>query len=677
MSDSMSAQGGQMRRATAAIVDGEFTRVARRPGEAAPGQVSSAEQLRAAILNKDDARLIALLGRTDVAALNEPTGARAAPLLVEVAANTAAQDRLAWLLRVLLHHGANPSARDRFGMDGLMTLLSRPDQPVEAATLLLRRGADVQRTNARGLGPLHMLLQHWRHHQMTVMQMLLARGVDIVKPTPEGICPLWLAAVSADGPRLVAALLKACPVADQQRMVCAQSHHGQKELGTAGVAALMNQSDDATAVAILVQLARFGLSLREAEDQACAVHRPGAAGRSYQDYVDRCASARRSLLGRPPVQAAVPQPPRVILSPPSQEARQPQLLLRPLPIAPAQSRSGCVLPANAPQSGQHAAQVVQRAPGNVPRAPAGTEQPPLVWAAEPPSVREYRPMGGFVVANPDSSSQQAIVAGPPKASAQPAPAQGDARAPRQILFGGKSLDPPRQIGFGGQPPDASAIAAAAEVSGRLGGPFETLRIHQVARSGPLEAFGPVIKADPDALSRRDHLRSGGHMPLTLAVQSGEAEYVTRIIEALKAHNLATSAVLDAPGTDGRCALAVAIDINGQRQARELLRAGASPLLPIPQPTTGIKNMWRSASGRSSAPNAAIYAVRKGRPFILTTLLEWDERKTLQEPQRPYCFDVSELTDLARGCTDRTNAVALPEALERAQGRRRGVRRGRN
>jgi ankyrin repeat protein len=203
--------------------------------------------------------------------------------------------------------------------------------------------------------------------------------------------------------------------------------------------------------------------------------------------------------------------------------------------------------------------------------------------------------------------------------------------------------------------------------------YHTDDIYQVARFGPVEAFAPVIALNPEALIKRDHLRTGGHMPLSLAVLSREAKHVTLMLEALKTLDYLRPDVLDAPGIDGHCALSIAIDINGQRQALELLEAGASPLLPMPRAGQGLLRLLRPFSS-PTADNAAEYALRKARPYILNLLLQWDERDAAKRQSRRYNFDVAQLTTLAQSLGNAVNTPEVRDVLETAAARRRAVRR---
>jgi len=205
--------------------------------------------------------------------------------------------------------------------------------------------------------------------------------------------------------------------------------------------------------------------------------------------------------------------------------------------------------------------------------------------------------------------------------------------------------------------------------------YHTLSIHQVARSGPIEAFAPVIAMNPQALTKQDHLRSGGHMPIASAVLSGEVKHVRIIIEALRSHGYLSQKLLDTPGRDGYCALSLAIKHNGQRQTFELLEAGASPLLPIPQEVEGHswRRLLRPFGSGPMAANAAEFAVDQSRPYILSVLLKWDERDAARRQSLLYSFDVEQLVKRAQALGSAINTPALREALESSASRRRHAR----
>jgi len=372
MIDHMNAEFGRLALGGGLPTDGERTRVVRPPAVGGRSQASMGEQLRGAIVRADDGALLRLVAQARVVDLNSTFGPQRTPLLVEVAATVENPARLEWLMRLLIDHGANPSARDALDMDALMTLLRRSDRFVDATTLVLRRRPDVQRTNARGETPLHLLLQVWRRHQPVVLQMLLNLKVDLFKPTPEGIFPLWLAARSHEAPPLVAAMLQACPPQLRADMARAESHDLGRELGHAGTAALLYQPDDDATETILMLLASCGLSLRHAEAQACALEQVNTVGRSYQDYMARCTGAAQGMrlgpeafgarpsqapepvVSRPPkppaARAPEPPPPRSDASSPTTEAARPRALARPLPRPPVRSAPSAAPPATAVQT---------------------------------------------------------------------------------------------------------------------------------------------------------------------------------------------------------------------------------------------------------------------------------------------------------------------------------------
>jgi hypothetical protein len=106
---------------------------------------------------------------------------------------------------------------------------------------------------------------------------------------------------------------------------------------------------------------------------------------------------------------------------------------------------------------------------------------------------------------------------------------------------------------------------------------------------------------------------------------------------------------------------------------ELLQAGASPLLPVPQSVPGIAGFLRTLTAHT-AKNAAEYALRIGRPFILGMLLTWDERDAARRQSRRYTFDVTHLTDLAQAAGNSVNTSEIRDVLESAASRRLRARR---
>lgn len=634
-----------------ALPAGEFTRTA------SPAAHPLLTAVHMAIARGDDATLLGLLSRVPAPILNMGLGPQATPLLVDVAARTQNAARLEWLLRQLTDRGAHPSARDRNGDDALMTLLCRADQPLQAATLLLRRQAEVHRCNQRGLSPLHLLLLNWQGEaQVVVLNMLLRRGADMHQPTPRGKTPLWLAASTPQGVPLVEALLQACPPRDRAAFVRAQSRSPAGERGHAGTAALLHLEDDALVEEMLVLLARHGLHPMEAARQASELLNTRTVDRSFQGIQDRASRAltlcRADRAAAAPLQAAAfapQQAPRIMLEAPTVEAAAPQLLVRPLPLVPQ-----AIVPPQAisttPSSAPAVSMPVRREHSPLPsfqrlRLSPGTPEvpftpPPVIqaWPQEPSSVDAAPLPRALYVANPE----------PPT------------RVPTTVL------DVPAKL-----PPVQATQAVAAQAS------YETLSLHEVARSGPIEAFASVLALNPQALTTRDRLKNGGHMPLTLAVMSRDKRHVTLILEALQTAGSLTQEMLDAAGTDGRCALAVAIDLNGQHQAQALLRAGASPLLPVPQNKRGITQAFRGWVGAKPSSDAAEYAVRVGRPYILTLLLQWDEQQTVQNRRRPLKFDLDTLTALAQSQGAKTYTPTLRAALEDAAARRQQLRAKRN
>lgn len=618
------------------------------------------QDMRVAIERGDDRTLMQLLGRAPASVLNTGFGPRATPLLVEVAAHTRSVVRLEWLLRQLTDRGAYPSVHDSSGNDALTTLLSRSDQPLQAVTLLLRRGAEVNCCNGRNLSPLHLLLLHWQgESQLVVLRMLLRRGADLNLPTPRGKTPLWLAASTPQGAQVVELLLEACPPQDRAAFVQAPCRSPAGDRGHAGTAALLHLADDAVAEQVLVLLSRHGLHPVAAARQAWDLIDTRTVERDFQGIRDTATRAlARSAVGaaqapRRPTAAAAPQAPRIMLQPPTVEATAPQLLVRPLPMPPPQApqkplprQMQPAAAANGPIAHPPAPSMAAPAPEPMqPRsshdAPALPSRPRRMAAQtlpqEPLSVVAAQFERALFIANPEPPTQIPTTEVHPRAPTPLAPSPAEAVHPR----------------------------------------YETMSLHQVARSGPPEAFASVLALNPHALTTRDRLKNGGHMPLTLAVMSRDKRLVTLVLEALKSAGAMLPDILDAPGTDGRCALAVAIDLNAQHQAQQLLQAGASPLLPVPQRTTGVNQALRGLIAPRPAGDAAEYAVQTSRPYILTLLLQWDEQLTARDRNRPLAFDLAELTTLAQGRGAKSYTLALRAALEDAATRRRKLRSKRN
>lgn len=643
---------------------GEMTRVVPAAGRA------PSSSLRDAIFRQDDILMTQILTQVNAATLNATHGPGRTPLLVEVAATLRDPERLEDVLRRLVDRGANLAARDAQGTDALKALLSRRDQPLLAATLLLRRNAPVHEFATPALGALHLALLNWQGESLKiVLDMMLCRGADVHARTPGGRTPLWLAACVVDGAMCVRSLLQACPPQERAAMVQCVSTSGDSPRGSAGAAALLHQRDPGQVVAILAVLAGYGASAASACEQACAIMHTQTAGRSFQEIHDLSLSAARTpaeprvgIVGMPGPMTQAPAAPRVLLTPPSQENAGPTFLIRPLPrpaVGVPSHLPGASRAAQMPTERVVAAplmpQTPQRQPQHEPRAqPVGRANISDTERLDEPVLPALQKL---FIANPEPASQPTQVVRPKTLPHAEFPAVIDAEAAaRRRLF----MRPTAQ---------AVASALANNAIGAMNPAYETLSLHEAARVGPYEALCQLIERNPEALTVRDRRKNGGHMPLTLGVMSLESAHVTRILSGLDEAGHLRPEVLDAPGGDGRSALAVAIELNGQRQVRELLQAGASPLLPIPQEASGLLQQW-GRKARRPASNAAECAVRMNRPYVLTLLLQWDEQDAAKRQSRVHHFAPDALLQLAQSKQVMGGTDALRSAIEDAKTRRR-------
>jgi hypothetical protein len=94
---------------------------------------------------------------------------------------------------------------------------------------------------------------------------------------------------------------------------------------------------------------------------------------------------------------------------------------------------------------------------------------------------------------------------------------------------------------------------------------------------------------------------------------------------------------------------------------------------MPRAGQGLLRLLRPFSS-PTADNAAEYALRKARPYILNLLLQWDERDAAKRQSRRYNFDVAQLTTLAQSLGNAVNTPEVRDVLETAAARRRAVRR---
>lgn len=278
------------------------------------------------------------------------------PLLIDVATHVRHLGHLHKLLRLLLDNGALPTVLNARGDDALMVLLRSLDNPVQAIALLLRCGADVHHRNAEGQTALHLLLQKTHRHKLSMLRMLVERGVDLFYPTREGTMPLWLAACGPNGQPLVQAIVEACAPGHVRTMVRLSIERHGRTLGNPGVGALMYNIDDASCEGVLLVLARAGLDLDETQATASALAQDGAIGRSEAAIKARCQAVQARLssesLSLSPPKFQIPKLPQ----PPTQIAAPDHHGYRPLsPLFPAQNARPFALsvPASPPQSASH------------------------------------------------------------------------------------------------------------------------------------------------------------------------------------------------------------------------------------------------------------------------------------------------------------------------------------
>jgi len=505
-----------------------------------------------------------MLSQVPIRYLNAPTSLEGRTLLHEAAEHAPEPEGV---IRLLLDAGANPSLLDGQGRDALMLLVRREDEPLAAATLLLRRSGEASRLDRDGASVLHVVLHSWRHGLQILVPMLLRRQADLQRPSPQGVLPLYMAAGRAGGFDLCCSMMS--HLLDEQRPAVVRALSGTQDmpLGNAGTAALLHGPHDDEVVRILVLLADHGMDLSEAEAYAYKIHNSGRARRSFQD-THRCYNRARELrqLARP----------------------QPRQGLAPLP-PPARAGGG---------------QSVTPTPAQRFVAPESSQIPP-------------QPNPSLAVSWPSQSD---------------APINFDID---------KNVSHARSL-------------------------------HNAARHGPPEVLRTTIAADPEQLRIPDHFSLGGHLPIALAVLSQDDKNVLIILEALRRHHMLDAASLDTPSNNGMCALSLALRANAQRSGVLLLEAGASPLLPIPQPPpVPRRTLWGWGVRHEPSPNAAAYCVSKNRPFFLSYLLAWDERRAEEEGGRPYAFDVASLQLLARPIK---KSLELRGVLEDAAHRRRAAAR---
>ena len=81
------------------------------------------------------------------------------------------------IMRLLLDHGANFTASDKSGNTALHFVVS--EGHLEAARMLLERGADVNSKNNEGLTPLQRASQGLRRRYLDIMRLLLDHGADL------------------------------------------------------------------------------------------------------------------------------------------------------------------------------------------------------------------------------------------------------------------------------------------------------------------------------------------------------------------------------------------------------------------------------------------------------------------------------------------------------------------
>jgi len=128
------------------------------------------------------------------------------------------------VVRLLLDHGADTSAKNRFGWTPLFCSAMRGNE--EMVILLLEHGADIAAKSNSGWTPLHGA-SHWGCGE--VVRLLLHRGADTLPKDNYGRAPLDLATARAH-PKIVA-MLKAEEV---RRGKCVAFAMGQHERLGAG-----------------------------------------------------------------------------------------------------------------------------------------------------------------------------------------------------------------------------------------------------------------------------------------------------------------------------------------------------------------------------------------------------------------------------------------------------------
>jgi len=95
------------------------------------------------------------------------------------------------LAKVLLEHGADPNAKDEWGVTPLH--LAAYDGYRDLVKLLLDHGADPNAVDNFGSTPLHAALERGRHADADIVKLLLERGADPTIPDRYGRTPIDIA----------------------------------------------------------------------------------------------------------------------------------------------------------------------------------------------------------------------------------------------------------------------------------------------------------------------------------------------------------------------------------------------------------------------------------------------------------------------------------------------------